>query len=584
MSGSAGGAAQGTPSPGRRTLLLLGLLVIVVQLGLMLAARIPAPHNGGDNAGYLALGYGLTTDGYVELWDPATPPHTKYPPVFPALLAVWMALGATTWTALKTLPALFTTLAVLVAYLWVAQRRTPLFGAGVAIVVGASSAMLWYSQWLLSEPPFLTFTFLALWALERADSRAKGEPGSPPDPSGPFDVSWWVLGVAAAILASFTRSAGLPLLVAIGIWLALRRRGRLLAVFAGIAGLPALLWWLRAQAAGNVQYVSELWMVDPYRPELGQVGVGGMVARVWENLQGYVVEWIPEGLVGGPHSWAPVLGMILCVTALLGWFQRARGGPGPAELFFPLYAGLILVWPQAWSGDRFALPLFPLILFYSAEAVLATKRRIGVVGARALAGGAFTVLLVMALGSWTAAVEGAAACRAAFRAGGSFACYGPRWAEFSAAAEWSRANLLVGSVVLSRKPRIFYLTSGLKGRTYPFTADPDAFLAEASVAGASHVLLDHLDAQGQVYVEQVVRTRPEAFCFVQSFSAGQGGRPTQLLGLVPPESRVGGRITEDDSGRPTIALPPCPPLWTVLDPTQPLPLEPGAIPLISGRN
>ncbi|NCG33850.1 MAG: hypothetical protein GWP44_13350, partial [Proteobacteria bacterium] len=53
------------------------------------AAFNPAPHTGGDNAAYVSLAYSLVVDGsYTEAFDPAGLPHTKYPPVFPGLLAV----------------------------------------------------------------------------------------------------------------------------------------------------------------------------------------------------------------------------------------------------------------------------------------------------------------------------------------------------------------------------------------------------------------------------------------------------------------------------------------------------------------
>ena len=53
----------------------------------------------------------------------------------------------------------------------------------------------------------------------------------------------------------------------------------------------------------------------------------------------------------------------------MGWAMSWKVGRAVAEYFFPLYAGLILLWPEVWSGDRFALPLFPLILFYAASAL-----------------------------------------------------------------------------------------------------------------------------------------------------------------------------------------------------------------------
>jgi hypothetical protein len=87
----------------RSARLLFGAAVLLAQILLSLAVFNPAPHSGGDNAGYISLAHGLLTTGtYTEVFDPAGLPHTKYPPLFPVLLALWMLLGAKTWTALKT--------------------------------------------------------------------------------------------------------------------------------------------------------------------------------------------------------------------------------------------------------------------------------------------------------------------------------------------------------------------------------------------------------------------------------------------------------------------------------------------------
>ena len=76
--------------------LVLGLglgLVLAVQAVVLFAVFDPTPHNGGDNAGYITLAHSLVDRGaYLELWDPEEPPHTKYPPGFPLVLAVMMAL------------------------------------------------------------------------------------------------------------------------------------------------------------------------------------------------------------------------------------------------------------------------------------------------------------------------------------------------------------------------------------------------------------------------------------------------------------------------------------------------------------
>lgn len=523
--------------------LTLGAAVVLVQLLMAAAAFNPAPHTGGDNATYISLAHSLLgTHTYTEVYDPEHLPHTKYPPVFPAILALWIAAGATTWKALKTTAVLFTALSVALAYAWASERRGAVFGAGIALLFALSSATMDASHWVLSEPPFLAFTMLALWAYERA---ARADPDAPlsaqsqSTPAGdgmaeraPTGARWALpLGGIATVLAYFTRSAGLPLLLAAGAWLAWKRRWRALAVYAVGAGLPILLWILRARRVDRPTYMGEFWMVNPYDPALGRVGIGGLFGRFWTNLIGYATRHVPGGIVGAQGGWVAAIGVTLVLLAAVGWALRTRSRAGVAEIFLPLYVGLILLWPEVWSGDRFALPLYPLLFFYAAEALLAARVRIGK-GALVATGVAALVLAGPALAAWTRSASVARLCAAADRSIGPFGCYGAPVQEFVRIALWSRTALPQGSAVLSRKPSIFYVMSGIPSRTFPFSTDTEVLLQEARRTGAHYVVIDQWDGQALRYVGDAVARRPSAFCAVGGFDPREGSAGTLILGIL----------------------------------------------------
>lgn len=538
---SGGAAPSSGPHAGpekklARTRWILAVLLTLLSIGIVVGAFNPAPHTGGDNAGYLALAYSLLTTGsYAEVFDPARLPHTKYPPVFPVLLAGLMAAGVRSWSGFKALAAVATVLASLASYLWAERRLGPVWAFGVAVAVVLSSAVVYYSHWILSDPLFVAFTLVSLWALERGDG-AVGR--------------WTVAGIVTAGLAYFTRSAGVPLLLAVGGWLVLRRRWKALGVAAGVLGVPMMLWLVRSRSAGGEAYASEFWLVNPYDPGAGTVSVGRLVERVLANGEGYVAAHLPSGIVGGSGFAVTVLGVAVVTLALTGWGRAARRSLGLTELFLPLYAGLILLWPEVWSGDRFALPLYPVLFMYAASTVRSLTRRLGPRAASLAGAGAFLVLAVPALGSWVRAVEEAETCGARVRAAGSFSCYGPRVEAFVDAAGWAADNLPAGSSVMSRKPRLFFVLSGVPSRTFPFSGDPEAQLSGAEVVGASYVLLDEWDALAGRYVGAAVQARPEAFCVMRTF--GAGGR-TLLLGITP--DRQGGAGGREGGG---VLLDPCP--------------------------
>ena len=107
---------------------------------------------------------------------------------------------------------------------------------------------------------------------------------------------------------------------------------------------------------------------------------------------------------------------------------------------------------------------------------------------------------------------------------------------------WSRSALPQGSSVLSRKPRIFYVMSGVPSRTFPFSIDPEDVLGEARRAGARYVVLDQWDAQAMRYVGEAVAQRPQAFCAVGGFDPREGSAGTLILGILPDAPSAPGAL------------------------------------------
>lgn len=587
-------ASAGVPST--RLGAVLFAAVVVLEAVLVIGAFNPAPHTGGDNAMYVSLAHALLTTGsYVELFDPAALPHTKYPPVFPALLAALIAFGARTWVALKSTAAVSTVAAVAFTYLWAARRVGPWAAFAVAMLLGGSSAVVYYSHWVLSDPVFLAFTMAALWALERAEGHrvaragagrvgpALGAGGAGAAPGSEDAASaggvWLALGVTAAALAYFTRSAGLPLVVALLGWLGWHRRWRALVAASVALGAPALWWWARGLGAAG-SYSTEFWMVDPYQPSLGTIGIAALVPRAITNLGGYVLTHGPAGIVGARAGWVSLLGIALTVAAIYGWVRSARLRIGPAELFFPLYSGLILVWPVVWSGDRFALPLYALLFLYGAVAVGDLRARVAPLAGNLAVAAALLAILLPAAASWVREAGDARACARVVTTEGAWACWGPRVGAFVTAAHWSTIGLPDHASVMTRKPGIFYVSSGVPSRTFPFVADPDAQLALADSLGARYVLLDEWDGLAAAYVGVAVARRPGAFCFVRSFGEpGMGG--AQLLGILPPEARGVTAATQGDALRIGV----CPAGYetgSVPDPQSSSSASSNAIPLLEG--
>ena len=515
----------------------VALAIGLLHLVLVLLTLQPQPHDGGDNAAYLALARSLQENGtYQELWDPAARPHTQYPPGWPLILAGAMSVGIGPWVGFKVIAALFSALAVALSYLWARRVSTAGTALAIGVMLAVGTGVVDTGRWELSDPPFWAFTMLALLAF----ARVQQERGAAEDPSSPTPTpSRWqalrgplAIAAVATLLAYMTRSAGLPLVVAGVAWLLWQRQWRRTAAFVLVIAPFAVYWWLRGRMAGAPGYASYLWYVDPYRPMLGTVGVDGMLARVGRNTVEYSSEQLAFLLTGVRAGLpAALLGIAVALLALVGWGMRMRRA-GLAELWLPLYMGLVLVWPGEWASSRFLLPALPMILLCAAEPVRLAAARAGramVVGA-----GATGVIVLAGIQPLATQVDQAIQCRAAYGPSNLFPCLAEPWADFMELSRSLRGALPDSSVVLSRKPTLFWAYSGYPSRTYPFTDNPDSLLAVAREAGARYILLDYMDQISVMYLAPVLMQRPQAFCVMTGVGPGRA----TLMGIQPGAERM----------------------------------------------
>lgn len=540
----------------------VAIALALLHLALVLVSLDPSPHGGGDNASYLALARSLREHGtYQELWDPAARPHTQYPPGWPLILAGAMTLGIQPWLGFKVLVALLSSLAVGLSYLWARRLASPGTALGMGVLLAVCAGVVDLSRWELSDPPFWAFTMLALWGFARLG--ADGSADRPPaDPAPADDKPWkaWLgplaLASAATLLAYATRSAGLPLVVAAAGWLAWRRRWAWLGVFAAFIAPFALFWWARGRAVGGPGYAGYLWYVDPYRPMLGKLSMGGMLQRIVSNGVEYAADHLPY-LLTGVRNGAPaaVLGTAVVLLAMAGWGMRVRRA-GVPELWLPLYLGLVLVWPEEWSGERFLLPALPMLLLCAAEPVRLLAAR---TGRAALVGAALVGVIVLAsIPPLGRQVQYAIRCRAVYGPQNPFPCLAEPWGDFLDLARGLRGQLPADAAVLSRKATLFWAYSQVPSRTYPFTDNPDTLLAAAREARARYIMLDYMDRVSIMYLAPVLMQRPQAFCVMR---AAGPGRAT-LMAIQPGAERMPNLRARPGDETADIPFPSCgPEFW-----------------------
>ena len=475
--------------------------VALALIHLILAALSfhQAPYTGGDDATYISLARSIIERGdYTDVWDPALPPHTQYPPIFPLIVAGGLLMGLEPLEGLKILMLVITTGAVLVSCVWLRRETTPGIAFCAGFFIAVSPEIIRLGQEVLSDITFWLFAILALLAWKHAEK-----------PSGePMPVRLVVLATAATLAAYFTRSAGAPLLVAVVVWLTIRKQWRAIAIVAAISAPLIFLWWLRGHAVGAGGYLAPFVAIDPYNPSLGTVTFGDLVERLAKNASSYGSRHLSRLVFGDLRS-GLYFGGAFALAMLYGWSTRLRR-PGLPEVWLPLYLALVLLWPDAWSGARFLYPVVPVIALYVGQTIahlakLASHPRL--FAAALLAAGVVTVYPALQrqarIGS---------ACRDRFALGEKFVCTEPSFAAFFEVADKSRGQLPKGSVVLSRKPTIFYAHSGYQSVLYPLFKVPDSLYALAARTGAKYLVIDQITDLAPKYLHPVLAERHSDFC------------------------------------------------------------------------
>ena len=439
----------------------------------------------GDNTEFVTLARSLAAgDGLTYTNRPEPRVATKYPFGLPLLLAPmaaafggWEGPGAGTpdWVAMKWL-VVFTFAAGIGAFYLLARQVAGDVGAIAATALAVTNPLtVSYGHQVMSEVPFLAPSMLALWCLQRGIEE-----------EGWRNNRWLWAGVAAAIVAYHVRSVGIVLIGAPVALLLLRRDWSRAGLIGGVSFVAMLPWVLRNSAAGGGGvYLNQLIQVNPYFPERGLLDVAGL----WERVVGHLHFYLSLGLTGTLWPTFEATGSAItpgsvAMLALLGGFAW-RSVQQKRHLLLLIYAvfflGTVLLWP--WPGDRFILPLVPVLLLFSVTAVAD-----GVAWLRSKGAGPTAIVLAVVLLGLALQANTRGLTKLARE---SQADYRPEWRNYFEAGLWLRANSPEDAIVSCRKAFWFHVVSGRRTFVYAFK-EPDVVVADLDAKVADYAIVEQL--------------------------------------------------------------------------------------------
>lgn len=360
-----------TPSWLHRHAHLVVLLLALAALAPFYATALLTPAVGiyHDDSLYINTARALAEGrGY---WIESTPvplPQTKYPALFPALLAL-------VWKMAPDFPAnlvWFKAVPLLAALLWfglsfvlIRRESGSVWLATTAVIVTAACPqVIFLSTAVLSETLFATLTTgcLMLW-LQHARTGNRGA----------------LLGAAVLAAAAYhTRTIGFCLILA-GLVALLRQRKFRDAVVFGLVCAALASPWLLWQTLNRSS-------PDPYLSQHNYYNAYNIVVSFsWaEKLRIALTNlaFLPFSVSPLFYlSWGGVLGLIAAPFAIRALWQKEFAAP--VRWLLLLSYGVILLW--VWPPLRFLVPLLPLLVWSTWAGLPARLRLAFLVGCGLLA-------------------------------------------------------------------------------------------------------------------------------------------------------------------------------------------------------
>jgi 4-amino-4-deoxy-L-arabinose transferase-like glycosyltransferase len=334
------------------------LLIIIILSSLLIgASTLTRGHEWGDDfASYIMQAQSIlngSTDEFIEhntftiLESSVQIGPIAYPWGYPLALIPSLLLKGLHPLALK-LPGLFFFAAFLICLYWLTENRlTPTERLILVSLCAFNPIFIEHLDQILSDIPFLFSVFLALLLLSKLT----------PEKS----VKEYVLAGAAIFFAFLIRTTGIILLVGFlahqaYIFYSQPINRKTIAIKSTVViGIFALLW-----------LISSLLFPDGQGAYFRQLAGFTLEKFFTVNIPGYFY-------LGGQFlGIQPGTAWMYVYYALIGLFLigvwTRRSADLPIILFFALYLGAMLVWPE-WQGIRFIFPILPLFIYFAFQGV-----------------------------------------------------------------------------------------------------------------------------------------------------------------------------------------------------------------------
>jgi hypothetical protein len=530
--------------------------VVSILFTLIMALWLPRLNGPIDlrwDAGvYYVLGTSLAEGkGYKLLNEPGNIDATEYPPLLPGIVAAHQWLLGTSDPIIVGHWMRLSFFLVFIVYIFIIYLMTrhylPLKYAFLATVISLFNLRTCFLSDLCS-PEIMYGITTALCVFYHRDKNRQIYP---------------VLAAFFALASYATRTIGIALLAA---WVGeslFNRECKRAAVRLMLSLIPILCWqsYISYVESGqqynnpvyeyqradylfyNVSYAKNMWLKDPFRPELGHASFEDMTYRFLQNLTEIAANlgetisapkrlwvaqwaWLKEGLaLHLPTPWPAYFAPIFLGGLILGGIGLQLAS---RQWIIPLYilmylAGICLTpWPEQFL--RYMAPLTPFLALSLFKFLLAVKDQSykllhvkwKVAGLVFLSSIVFLILIQQSLAlfllytkSYQKVVyDDQDGKKVEYR----LFFYSAPYQALDVGLDWLKKQAKPGDVVAATMPQWVYLRTGLKTVMPPFEANPVRAQHLLDSVPVRYIILDEVEVEGNFtrkYASPLVQNSPE---------------------------------------------------------------------------
>jgi len=478
-----------------------------------------------DSAIYISLARAMVNgEGYTYMGYP----HTKYPPGFSLLLAPIEFIAGHNFLYMRLLIAICAVGSIGLTFLLIRRTASVSVACAVSLMTAASYALFIETTHILSDVPYMFVSLAALIVAERYSRHLS------------MRYAFMTIGLIATAfmirLVGFTLALSLvPVILISARRHPVQKRIRHAVLVLGVIALVAGVWMGRnALITDNLppglreslSYERELIVVNPDNPRSETVTQSDLVERVGRNMAHYEKMFVD--LLTAKRVTNRFFVHLFIALWLTGWLLALFFRHTVIEYYTLFYMLVYLLWP-AWQGERFLIPILPMIFYYALQPfllffqdpsdrfalskdkpwlhnIISWLRPIQLRGQNVSSSRtALLIFLTVAVISLNALLV-----IPFIKKERQVPYYTGFFAEYIGAIEWLRDNTPEDAIIIADPSPWVYLLSERKSFTSPWVPDHQKVLDSISLNGGTHVVSNNW-GYTSYFLKPVLRMHPERF-------------------------------------------------------------------------